>query len=99
LGTILAVALFYSGELSLVYLAPGAALIGAPTMLNRINSEPCALVGVALWACVLESRPHPTLAGVILALFIPIRLPPNLAALTTQASGIVCPKRRAAVRC
>ena len=50
---------------------------------------PYVIVGVALWACVLMSGLHPTLAGVILALFIPTRPPPNLTALTTQASAII----------
>jgi NhaA family Na+:H+ antiporter len=38
---------------------------------------------------VLASGLHPTLAGVILALFIPTRPPPDLSALTTQASAII----------
>ena len=50
---------------------------------------PYVIVGVALWACVLMSGLHPTLAGVILALFIPTRPPPNLTTLTTQASAII----------
>ena len=92
LGAILAVAIFYSGALSLIYLAPAAVLIGALAMLNRSHVytlAPYVVVGVALWACVLASGLHPTLAGVILALFIPTRPPPNLTALTTQASAII----------
>jgi Na+:H+ antiporter, NhaA family len=92
LGAIVAVALFYSGELSLVYLMPAAVLVGALAMLNRsrvYTLAPYVAVGVALWACVLASGLHPTLAGVILALFIPTRPPPNLTALTTQASAII----------
>ncbi len=92
LGAIVAVALFYSGELSLVYLIPAAVLVGALAMLNRsrvYTLAPYVAIGVALWACVLASGLHPTLAGVILALFIPTRPPPNLTALTTQASAII----------
>ena len=92
LGAIVAVALFYSGELSLVYLMPAAVLVGALAMLNRsrvYTLAPYVAVGVTLWACVLASGLHPTLAGVILALFIPTRPPPNLTALTTQASAII----------
>jgi Na+:H+ antiporter, NhaA family len=92
LGTILAVAVFYSGDLNLIYLAPAAALIGALAMLNRSHVymlAPYVMIGVVLWACVLASGLHPTLAGVILALFIPTRPPPNLPALTTQASAII----------
>ena len=92
LGAILAVAIFYSGALSLIYLAPAAVLIGALAMLNRSHVytlAPYVVVGVALWACVLASGLNPTLAGVILALFIPTRPPPNLTALTTQANAII----------
>jgi Na+:H+ antiporter, NhaA family len=92
LGAIVAVAIFYSGELNLVYLVPAAVLVGALAMLNRSHVyalAPYLMVGVALWACVLASGLHATLAGVILALFIPTRPPPNLIALTTQASAII----------
>ena len=50
---------------------------------------PYVVVGVGLWATVLASGLHPTLAGVILALFIPPRPPADLKALMTQASVIV----------
>ena len=92
LGAILAVAIFYSGALGLVYLAPAAALVGVLAMLrwsHVYTLGPYVIVGVALWACVLMSGLHPTLAGVILALFIPTRPPPNLTTLTTQASAII----------
>jgi Na+:H+ antiporter, NhaA family len=67
-------------------------LVGALAFLNKSHVyavPPYILVGVALWACVLASGLHPTLAGVILALFIPTRPPPDLTALTTQASAII----------
>ena len=89
LGAIVAVAIFYSGDLDLVYLMP---VVGALAMLNRSHVytlAPYVIVGVALWACVLTSGLHPTLAGVVLAPFIPTRPPPNLPALTTQASAII----------
>ena len=92
LVAIVAVAAFYSGELRPVYLAAAIPLVGALAMLNRSHVYilmPYVAVGAALWACVLASGLHPTLAGVILALFIPTRPPANLKALMTQANVIV----------
>ena len=97
LGAILAVAAFYSGELRLIYLAAAVPLVGVLAMLNRSHVYtlfPYVLVGVALWASVLASGLHPTLAGVILALFIPTRPPANLISLTTQANAIITAEAR-----
>jgi NhaA family Na+:H+ antiporter len=92
IGAIVVVALFYSGELHAGYLAAAAVLTGALALLNRsrvYRLSPYVLLGVALWACVHAGGLHATLAGVILALFIPTRPPPDLKALMTQASTIV----------
>ena len=92
LGAILAVAMFYSGELSLVYLVAAVPLIVVLAALNKSHVytlPPYIIAGAALWACVLASGLHPTLAGVILALFIPTRPPPDLNALMAQASAII----------
>ena len=92
LVAIAAVAAFYSGELRLVYLSAAVPLVGALATLSRSRVyilTPYVVVGATLWATVLASGLHPTLAGVILALFIPTRPPANLKALTTQANVIV----------
>ena len=92
LGAIAAVAVFYSGELHLAYFLAAIPLVGALAMLNCSHVYavfPYVVVGVALWAAVLASGLHATLAGVVLALFIPTRPPPDLKALTTQASVIL----------
>src|ERR671919_768330 len=74
-----------------------AAITGALALLNRSHVyrvPPYVLLGIALWACVHGGGLHATLAGVILALFIPTRPPPNLKALMTQASTIVTAEAR-----
>ncbi len=97
IGAIAVVAVFYSHNLHFEYLVAAAALIGALAMLNRSHVyrvQPYLLVGIALWACVYASGLHATLGGVILALFIPTRPPPNLNALMSQVNNILSMEAR-----
>ena len=97
IGAILVVAVFYSGDLHLGYLAAAVTLTGALALLNRshvYSVSPYMVLGVALWACVYAGGLHATLAGVVLALFIPTRPPPNLRALMIQANSIVAAEAR-----
>jgi NhaA family Na+:H+ antiporter len=92
IGAIVVVAVFYSGALDGAYLLGASAITGALVLLNRggvYRAMPYALLGVALWAFVHGSGLHATLAGVILALLIPTRPPPNLNALMAQADTII----------
>lgn len=92
IGAIVVVAVFYSGDLHLGYLGGAVALTAALALLNRAHVyrvPPYAFLGVALWACVLAGGLHATLAGVVLALFIPTRAPADLKALMIQANAIV----------
>ena len=78
LGAIVVIALFYTAELSLLSLVIAAVLILGLACLNRLGvTRPTAyfLIGVPLWVVVLKSGVHATLAGVVLAMFIPLRLP------------------------
>jgi len=78
LGAIVVIALFYTAELSLLSLVIAAVLILGLACLNRLGvTRPAAyfLIGVPLWVAVLKSGVHATLAGVVLAMFIPLRLP------------------------
>jgi Na+:H+ antiporter, NhaA family len=97
IGAIVVVALFYSGELHLGFLAAAALVTGALAMLNQTHVYrvmPYMLLGAALWACVHEGGLHATLAGVILALCIPTRPPADLKALATQATTIIAAEAR-----
>ncbi|MBC3481253.1 Na+/H+ antiporter NhaA [Pseudomonas sp. SWRI59] len=76
LGAIIVIALFYSGTLSSVSLMLAAACLVALIAMNRlgvIKLGPYLIVGLVLWVCVLKSGVHATLAGVALALCIPLR--------------------------
>lgn len=74
LGAIVIIAIFYTSDLSLLSLFIAAVFVLALFTLNRRNVRSLTayiLIGIALWIAVLKSGVHATLAGVLLALFIP----------------------------
>lgn len=76
LGAIVIIAFFYTVSLSWFCILGALCIIFILFVLNRCNVTrffPYALLGIILWLFVLESGVHATLAGVILALFYPIR--------------------------
>ncbi|WP_234554369.1 Na+/H+ antiporter NhaA [Thermus caliditerrae] len=76
LGAVLVIALFYTGGLEGTYLFLAALTLGALLLLNRVGVWylwPYLLLGLPLWYFVLKSGLHATLAGVFLALAIPLR--------------------------
>jgi NhaA family Na+:H+ antiporter len=75
IGAILIIALFYTSDLSFTSLGVAAACLPVLYLLNRRNVTkitPYLLVGLIMWVAVLKSGIHATLAGVVLALFIPL---------------------------
>ena len=97
IGAIAVVAAFYSGALNLFYLAGAGVITLALALLNRArvyNVALYVLLGLVLWACVHAGGLHATLAGVILAIFIPTRPPPNMRALMIQADSIIAAEAR-----
>lgn len=76
LGAIIIIALFYTSELSVSVLAiaaVGMAVLGYLNYRGVTSVGPYLVTGLVIWVCVLKSGVHATLAGVIIALFIPIR--------------------------
>lgn len=76
LVAIVIIALFYTDNLSLLSLALGGVGVAILFVLNRrgvTSVSPYVVVGIMLWICVLKSGVHATLAGVILAFFIPLK--------------------------
>jgi len=76
LGAIVIIAIFYSSKLSMEALTLAALCLLVLSYMNwRHVSSVSAyiLVGVIMWVAVLKSGVHATLAGVALAMFIPMR--------------------------
>lgn len=76
LGAIIVIALFYSSELSNLSLILAAVFLSILILMNRFGVtrlSPYLVIGTFLWVCVLKSGVHATLAGVVLALTIPLR--------------------------
>lgn len=76
IGAILIIAFFYTANISLTALIIVALCIPILVILNRrnvVSKSPYVLIGVVMWIATLKSGVHATLAGVILAMFIPIR--------------------------
>lgn len=76
IGAIVIIALFYTSKISITALVIVAICIPVLIVLNRnnvISKSPYILVGVIMWVATLKSGVHATLAGVVLAMFIPMR--------------------------
>ena len=76
LGAIVIIAIFYSSKLSINALVVATVCLLILGYLNwrRVSAVPAyILIGVVMWVAVLKSGVHATLAGVALAMFIPMR--------------------------
>jgi NhaA family Na+:H+ antiporter len=74
LGAILVIALFYTPSINLAALIFAVLLVGGLWALNYFGvrqSLPYILVCILLWFAVSKAGLHPTIAGVVTAMFIP----------------------------
>lgn len=93
LGAIIIIAVFYTTELNFLALGGATLVIAALITLNRckvMQLRAYLIPGIVLWLFVFYSGVHATLAGVILALTIPINLVRNL----PEAYSLVSPLHR-----
>ena len=75
IGAILIIAIFYTSKISITALIVLAFCIPVLALLNKKNVESKSLyivVGLVMWVAMLKSGVHATLAGIILAMFIPM---------------------------
>ena len=76
LGAILIIALFYSGDLNVMYLSLMLVAFIILLVINKFNIKvffPYLLIGLLLWDFTHNSGIHATIAGVLLAMTIPHR--------------------------
>lgn len=80
IGAIIIIAIFYTSNISTISLIIAAVCIAALALLNRMNTyrlTPYIFFGLVMWVAVLKSGVHATLAGVFLAMFIPLARAPG----------------------
>ncbi|PIQ97852.1 MAG: Na+/H+ antiporter NhaA [Nitrospinae bacterium CG11_big_fil_rev_8_21_14_0_20_56_8] len=76
LGAIIIIALFYSGNVSMLSLVFSLIFLAILIGMNRrgINrTGPYIFIGILLWTCVLKSGIHATLAGILAAWTVPMQ--------------------------
>lgn len=76
LGAIMIIAVFYSTDLSVNALTLSMIAFALAVGLNRLGVNrmaPYLILGIFMWVCVLKSGVHATLAGVLIAMAIPLR--------------------------
>jgi NhaA family Na+:H+ antiporter len=76
LGAIVFIAIFYTSELSVNALTLSMLGFALAVGLNRMGVQrmtPYLIIGIFMWVCVLKSGVHATLAGVLIAMAIPLK--------------------------
>lgn len=83
-GAILIIAVFYTDNISFTALVVVGLCLPVLFLLNRFNVESKSLyiaAGTIMWVAMLKSGVHATLAGVLMAIFIPLRTPAGVSPL------------------
>jgi NhaA family Na+:H+ antiporter len=77
LGAVAVIAVFYTAQLNLAWLAGAAAVLAVMFTINRFGFSRARMfvpLAIVVWVCVLHSGVHATIAGVLAAFAIPMRL-------------------------
>ncbi|MGP4691890.1 Na+/H+ antiporter NhaA [Agrobacterium cavarae] len=91
LGAVIVIALFYTADLNLVALTGAILVWGNLFIFNNMKVKvlwPYLVLGAVLWVLVFASGVHATLAGVMLALTIPLKLTPGTPEATPDESPL-----------
>lgn len=77
LGAVAIIALFYTASIDLIWLGAASAVLAIMILANILGSSHARLylpLALILWFCLLHSGVHATVAGVLAALTIPLKL-------------------------
>jgi NhaA family Na+:H+ antiporter len=88
---VVVIAAFYTSDLVMPAIAAAGAVIGILVVFNRLGvRHPFAYgtLGLVLWAAILASGVHATIAGVILALTVPSRVRLDTRSFVAEARGL-----------
>lgn len=75
IGAVIIIALFYTSKISstaLIVVAVCVCILAVINRLNIVSKSPYILIGLIMWWATVKSGVHATLAGVVLAMFIPL---------------------------
>jgi Na+/H+ antiporter NhaA len=73
IGALIAIAVFYSEDVTIMPIVVAAVCVVAMAMVSRVRvfrGPVYLVVGIVLWVAMVESGIHPTLAGVVLGLLV-----------------------------
>lgn len=77
LGAVAIIALFYANQVDAGWLLAGGVVLAGMALLSRrgtLHASPYLVLAAALWFCVLNSGVHATIAGVLAAFAIPLKV-------------------------
>lgn len=75
LGAVLVIAIFYTSSINWTFLLIAGTLVLILYIINRFNIQnvwPYTITGIAIWTLFLFAGVHATIAGVLVAFFIPV---------------------------
>ena len=77
LGAILVIAIFYGGQIRLIFLAAALILVLVVVLMNRFQIRFGIfqwIIGLIIWYCIYQSGIHSTISGVLFAFLVPVEL-------------------------
>lgn len=92
IGAVLVIAIFYTADISFIALSIAGGIILLLILFNRLGIRSLivyTIAGIALWLAFLESGVHATVAGVLLALTIPVTSRINTNKFTNETRKLI----------